>query len=89
MEIETLTRKWGNSIAIIVPSRIAEQQKLRENERVIVKVERPRVKAGVLFGKFSKWRLTTQEMKDEVRRGWLSASDREREEEWKRRDLKK
>ncbi|MEK6850610.1 MAG: AbrB/MazE/SpoVT family DNA-binding domain-containing protein [Nanoarchaeota archaeon] len=89
MEIETLTRKWGNSIAVIIPSGIAEQEKLKENEKVIIRVERPKVKAGALFGKFPKWRLTTQEMKDEVRRGWLSASDREREEEWKKNERKK
>lgn len=83
--IETITRRWGNSIAIIIPADIVQKQNIRENKPVKISIENVRPKAGVLFGKFPKWRLTTQEMKDEARRGWLSASDREREREWKKR----
>ena len=39
MEFEALTKKWGNSIAIIIPPHIVEKLKLKENERVIVKME--------------------------------------------------
>jgi len=83
MEIETLTRKWGNSIAVIIPSRIVEQEKLKENEKVIVKFEKKKVKAGELWGLLKDWKRPTQEIKDEMRRGWLSKSDKEREEKWK------
>jgi len=43
--------------------------------------------AGDLFGKFpelKKW--STQELKDEMRKGWLSDSDREREGEWEKKN---
>ncbi len=86
MEIEALTRKWGNSIAIIIPSRIVEQQKLEENEKIIVKFEKKRpLLVKDVFGMF-KGKLTkpTQEIKNEMRAGWLSTSDRKREEEWKK-----
>ena len=87
IEIETLTRKWGNSLAIIIPARVVEQEKLKENEKVAVKIEKKKsllVKDvfGMLKGKFNR---PTQEIKDEMRKGWLSASDREREEEWMRK----
>ncbi|MBI2631602.1 hypothetical protein HYW75_01210 [Candidatus Pacearchaeota archaeon] len=91
MEIETLTRKWGNSIAIILPARAAEQEKIKENERVVAKIEKKNpllVKDvfGMLKGKFTK---SAQEIKDEMRAGWFSASDRKREEEWKKQEMKK
>jgi antitoxin component of MazEF toxin-antitoxin module len=88
MEIETLTRKWGNSIAIIIPSRIVDQEKIKENQEVIVKVEKKKVLlVKDVFGKFPQLRKwSAQELKDEARAGWLSKSDREREEEWKRKN---
>ena len=90
MELETLTRKWGNSIAIIIPSNIVAQGKLKENEMVAVKIEKKKpllVKDvfGMLKGKITR---PTQEIKDDMRRGWLSADDRKKEEEWKRKQKK-
>jgi len=43
-----------------------------------------------LFGslpRLRKW--STQELKDEARRGWLSDSDREREAEWEKKEKSK
>ena len=83
-EIIATTRKWGNSIAIVIPSEIVEKKHIKENEKIKITVEKDRPKAGVLWG-FLKGRLhqSAQEAKDEMRRGWLSASDREREAKWK------
>ncbi|MEK7105952.1 MAG: AbrB/MazE/SpoVT family DNA-binding domain-containing protein [Patescibacteria group bacterium] len=83
MEIETFTRKWGNSIVVIIPADIAEKKHIKENEKVSFSVEKTRPKAGALWG-FGKGRFkkSAQAMKDEIRAGWLSDSDRKREEEW-------
>lgn len=71
MEIETLTRKWGNSIAVIIPSKIVEEQKLRENERVTVKIEKKRkVKVKDIFGLLKEWKKPTEEIIKEARKGW-------------------
>ncbi len=70
MEIETTTRKWGNSIAIIIPASIVEQQKLKENEEVIVKVDKKKVKAGELFGFLKDWKRSTDDILKEADRGW-------------------
>lgn len=83
MEIKTQTRKWGNSIAIIIPAQIAAQEKIKENQDIVIKIEKKRPKAGVLWGFLKDWKRPTQEIKDEMRQGWLSKSDREREEKWK------
>ena len=77
MEIKAITRKWGNSIAVVIPREVVEQQRIQEDEEVILKVEKRRPKAGVLFGRFPELKNTpTQELKDEARRGWESSSDR-------------
>ena len=84
MEIETITRKWGNSIAVIIPNDFVLKQNIKENEPIKIEVKKRRPKAGVLFGfapELKRW--STQELKDEARRGWLSDSDRKREKKWK------
>ena len=79
MEIKALTRKWGNSIAVIIPKAVADEQRIRKDEEIMISVEKSRPKAGALFGRFPELRKTsTQQLKDEARRGWESASDRKR-----------
>lgn len=89
MEIKGITRRWGGSIAIVIPKEIVEQQNIREDEALLMTIERERPKAGVLwgFGK-GKFKKSAQEIKDGLRAGWLSSSDREREERWKKKNQK-
>ncbi len=71
MEIETRTRKWGNSIAIIIPAQIAEQEKIKENEKIIIKVEKKkRVKVKEVFGLLKGWKRPTEEILAEADKGW-------------------
>lgn len=83
MEIKTIARKWGSSIGVIIPKEVVDTKKIKENDEIIVRVDTIKPKAGVLFGFLRNWKKSTQEIKDEMRGGWLSASDREREEKWK------
>ncbi len=84
MEIKATTRKWGNSIAIVIPKDVVDRQRIKKDEEIVINVEKKRPKAGALFGRFSQLKkIPTQELKDEARRGWESASDREREKRWK------
>jgi antitoxin component of MazEF toxin-antitoxin module len=89
MEIQTKTRRWGNSIAVIIPSNIVETRNIKENEDITVTILKNRPQAGALFGKFTNWKKSTQEMKDDMKRGWLSISDKEREEQWKKEENQK
>jgi antitoxin component of MazEF toxin-antitoxin module len=88
MEIEAMTRRWGNSIVVVIPADVVGKQKIKENEEVMISVKKKRVKAGELFGLLKGWKRPTQEIKDEMRAGWLSDSDRKREEEWKKKEEK-
>ena len=81
-EIKAITRKWGNSIAVVIPNEIVSKKNIKENTEVTISIEKTRPKAGALWG-FGKGRFkkSTQEIKDELRAGWMSGSDRKREEE--------
>ena len=71
MEIEVLTRRWGNSIAVIVPANIVEKENLKENEKVLFKIEKKRsTKVKDLFGLLKNWKKPTEEILKEAREGW-------------------
>lgn len=61
-------KKWGNSLGVVLPKEIVQKEGIRESEVIEVKIERkPHVRE--LFGAF-KFSKSTQEIKDEIRRGW-------------------
>ncbi len=84
MEVKAITRKWGNSIAVVIPNEVVNKENLKENIEITISIERTRPKAGKLWGiGKGKFKKSAQEIKDEMRAGWLSDSDRERERKWK------
>ena len=87
-EIKVMTRKWGNSIAVVIPNDVVAKQRIKENVEIKISIEKTRPQAGVLWGFAPEWKRSAQEIKDEARAGWLSDSDRKREEEWKKQAKK-
>lgn len=71
MEVETIAKRWGSSIGIILPKALIEENKIRENDKIVVEIKKKAL-AGELFGKFPEWKSkkTAQELKDEARVGW-------------------
>lgn len=69
MSFKVRTRKWGNSLGVILPKPIVEATKIKENDEVDLSIETP-VLAGALFGKFPHWKKPTQQIKDEAKKGW-------------------
>ena len=81
MEIKTIAKKWGSSIGVIIPKEVVEAKKIRENDEIIIEVAKTPLIAGEVFGMLrGKIKKSGQEIKDEMRRGWESDSDRKR---WK------
>lgn len=69
-EIEGVARKWGNSVGIIIPWEITQEERIVENEKLFISIKkRHKVKEffGILAGE---WNKPTQELKDEMRKGW-------------------
>ncbi|MBI4174643.1 MAG: AbrB/MazE/SpoVT family DNA-binding domain-containing protein [Candidatus Aenigmarchaeota archaeon] len=71
METTTKPRKWGNSLGITIPKEIVEKEGITLRDELIVDIKKKRNVEGVkkLFGKF-KFKKSTQEIKDEMRKGW-------------------
>ena len=70
MEIKTIAKRWGSSIGIIIPKEVVESNKIRENDTIKIEIKN-RPLAKEFFGRFKgKFKHSTQELKDEARRGW-------------------
>lgn len=69
MEIKTIARKWGNSLAVILPKAVVDEKKIREDDEIVIELKKLPL-AGELFGRFPHWKKSTQEIKDEMRKGW-------------------
>ena len=74
VETEVKTRKWGSSIGLVLPKKVVDEIGIKLNEVVRLDIKKP-VKVRDVFGMFPNWKRNTQEIKDEMRAGWMSASD--------------
>ena len=64
-----MTRKWGNSIGIILPKDLVEKQNLKENEMIVVNVVK-KIDFSDVFGMIKKRKMSGQKMKDLSREDW-------------------
>ncbi len=68
VEIEAITRKWGNSLGITIPQEIVEEEHLRENQKIKVEINLAQNLTSLRgLVKFSK---SAQQIKEEMRAGW-------------------
>lgn len=69
MAIEAKLKKWGNSMAIIVPNRLILDKKLKENDNIVIEVVK-KADLSDSFGMIKKRKMSGQEFKNMVRKGW-------------------
>ena len=70
MEVKTRAKKWGSSLAVILPKMVVQASRIRENDEIVLEVKHP-VLCSELFGKFPRRsRRTAQQLKEDARRGW-------------------
>ena len=69
MEIEAETRKWGNSLGIIIPKKIVEKENLKQRQKIRILAVDTESKTRVkdIFGALKNWKINTQKFKDEIR----------------------
>ena len=67
MKVQTVLRKWGNSIGVVIPKEIIEKEQLREGEEVFIIIESKNDLKEV-FGSLKDWKINTQKLKDELRK---------------------
>ena len=58
------TRKWGSSIGIVIPKKVAEELKIRENQEVIVDIKPKDNPLKELFGSVKLSKPTEQLLKE-------------------------
>ncbi len=68
MASQTLLKKWGNSLAVIIPKKEIKEKNLSENDRIKIEIFKEADFSDV-FGTL-KTKITGQEFKDEVKKGW-------------------
>ena len=68
VNIDVITRKWGNSIGIILPKEAIEKEHIRENQKINILISKKTNVLNETFGMLKrKLKKSSQEMKDELR----------------------
>jgi antitoxin component of MazEF toxin-antitoxin module len=71
MAIEVKTKRWGNSIGIIIPSAAIEKFNIKPNENILVEINKKRNVLKEMFGK-ARFNKSTEEILKESRREFES-----------------
>ena len=70
MAVEVKLKRWGNSMAVIVPNKIIEEKHLKENDSIIIEVVKKADLSDAFGSLKSKRKLSGQDFKDLAREGW-------------------
>ena len=69
-EINARVRKWGDSLAVIIPKEIAEKEKIKVEDKIHLSIGKEMDFTdlfGIVKGKIKK---SAQQLKNESREGW-------------------
>ena len=69
-ELNARVRKWGDSLAVIIPKEIVDKERISTNDQIHLSISKKNDLSdvfGILKGKIRK---TAQQLKDESRKGW-------------------
>jgi len=64
MNIEVKTRKWGNSLGLVIPSEAVERLNIKPEETVVIEISKKGNVLKELFGSI-KFKKTTKQIMDE------------------------
>jgi len=69
-ELNIKVRKWGDSLALIIPKEIADKERISINDNIHIRIEKKMNFMdlfGIVKGKIKK---SAQQLKNESREGW-------------------
>ena len=69
MAVRVIAKKWGNSFGVILPRKLIETKRIKENDEIIIEVVKE-ADISSLFGTIKKSKLSGQKFKDLVKEGW-------------------
>ncbi len=67
MKILAKPKKWGNSLAVIIPKEVVEAEKISQEKSVEVKITTKNPVKEV-FGSLKNWDIDTQKFKNKMRK---------------------
>jgi len=68
-DTEVSVKRWGDSLAVIIPRHIAKQENINVNDTIHIRIDKE-TDVSDIFGIAGKMRSSPQEFKDESRKGW-------------------
>jgi len=68
IEVETIARKWGNSIGLSLPKDVIEKANIKPNKEVKLFIQDKKVDLSKVFGTLI-IKKPTQQILDEIREG--------------------
>jgi len=71
MVIEVKTKKWGNSIGVVIPAEAVERFNLRPDEEIIIEIEKKNNVLKEMFGK-AKFKKSSKKMIEDFRKEYDS-----------------
>ncbi|MEK6895325.1 MAG: hypothetical protein AABX48_02285 [Nanoarchaeota archaeon] len=71
MAIEVKTKKWGNSIGVIIPNSAIEKFNIKPEEKIMIEINKKQNVLEEMFGK-AKFKKSTKEILNESRREFES-----------------
>ncbi len=70
MATETIVKKWGNSLGVVLPKDLVEQQHLHEHDKISILVVKEADLSSSYGSMKGKFKMSGQQFKDMVRKGW-------------------
>ena len=70
MATEVITKKWGNSIGVVLPKELVEKQHIKENQKIIINIFREADLSDIFGSVKGKLKMGGQKLKDLARGGW-------------------
>ena len=68
MAIEVKTKKWGNSIGIIIPSETVEKFNIKPEEKIVIEISKESNVLGEMFGRGKSGDKSAMEILKEFRK---------------------
>ncbi len=69
MVVEVKLKRWGNSMAVIVPNSLVQERKLKEDDKIFIEVVK-KADLSDIFGMIKKRKLSGHEAKNLAKEGW-------------------
>ena len=66
MEIKAKTKKWGNSIGVLIPKGVVREENIKPNQEIILMISKKHITTGRDIWGTLKFKESTEELMREV-----------------------